>query len=472
MRDVELRNIADSPARWVCLIRVALAVFVALQCPVSLRAQSSSAELRQILERLEGLERANRELTEEVRALRGQLSAANITPAVEAAAAPEAGIPIDEQLAVQKRQLQEQAQTKVESGQRFPIRLKGMLLFNTYTNSKQGGGVQYPTLATHRGDASGAATLRQSAFGFDYQGPEVWNGGKLHASLLMDFFGGPAESTDLQLRLRTASMQVDWKTRSLMVGIDKPIFAPRDPTSLAQVGLSPLSGAGNLWMWIPQVRAEQNFRLSESSQVHAQVGVVQTKEVGSYQASDYVAEVEPTRPGMEGRVEFAHSFANGSRFELAPGFHISTSHVAHAAVPSRLYSVDWLISPWRSLSLTGAYYNGENVAHLGTGGAGQGFAVAGAQQVQPLHSQGAWTQLTYDATQRLSFHIFSGRQDSRNRVLPLGQIGINLAYGANFFYRMAPNVIVSLEASQVRTNYIGMGQRLNNHYDLALAYLF
>jgi len=31
---------------------------------------------------------------------------------------------------------------------------------------------------------------------------------------------------------------------------------------------------------------------------------------------------------------------------------------------------------------------------------------------------------------------------------------------------------LGIEASQVRTAYIGRGVRLNNHYDLALGYLF
>ena len=51
-------------------------------------------------------------------------------------------------------------------------------------------------------------------------------------------------------------------------------------------------------------------------------------------------------------------------------------------------------------------------------------------------------------------------------------MGKNLAYGANFFYRLAPNVLVSIEASQVRTSYVGGAPQLNNHYDLGLAYLF
>jgi hypothetical protein len=37
---------------------------------------------------------------------------------------------------------------------------------------------------------------------------------------------------------------------------------------------------------------------------------------------------------------------------------------------------------------------------------------------------------------------------------------------------VAPNVLMGLEASQLRTMYLGQGVRINNHYDLALAYLF
>jgi hypothetical protein len=381
-------------------------------------------------------------------------------------------VAVEEQVAMQKQQIEEQAQTKVESSQRFPVRLKGMLLFNTFLNSKQGGGAQYPSVASERGDASGGATLRQSIIGFDYQGPEIFGGGKLHASLLMDFFGGSGQPLDQALRIRTANVQVDWKSRSLSLGVDKPIFAPREPSSMAQVGISPLTGAGNLWMWIPQLRFEQNFRVSDTTQIRAQAGIVQTNEVPSYQAIDYVAEVEPTRPGAEGRVEFSHSFGNGARIEIAPGFHVSTSHVAHAPVPSRLLSMDWLVSPWRMLQFTGAWYTGQNVSHLGTGGIGQGFAVFAEQDVKPLHSQGGWTQLAIPATERLSFHLFSGLQNDNNPELPKGQIGRNLSYGINFFYHLAPNLVMSLEASQVRTTYIEMGHRLNNHYDLGFAYLF
>ena len=53
-----------------------------------------------------------------------------------------------------------------------------------------------------------------------------------------------------------------------------------------------------------------------------------------------------------------------------------------------------------------------------------------------------------------------------------GGIARNLAYGANVFYKLSPNVITSFETLQTRTTYLLFGQRLNNHYDLAFAYLF
>ena len=48
----------------------------------------------------------------------------------------------------------------------------------------------------------------------------------------------------------------------------------------------------------------------------------------------------------------------------------------------------------------------------------------------------------------------------------------NFVYAGNIMYKLAPNVLAALEAAQTRTEYLGSVLRLNNHYDLALAYLF
>ena len=89
-----------------------------------------------------------------------------------------------------------------------------------------------------------------------------------------------------------------------------------------------------------------------------------------------------------------------------------------------------------------------------------------------VHSTGGWAQIRVPITARLAWDVYGGQQDDRNSDLAYGYIAKNQGYFSNLMYRIAPNVIVSLEGGQVRTTYLGMGNRLNDHYDLAVAYLF
>src|SRR5262249_981763 len=143
---------------------------------------------------------------------------------------------------------------------------------------------------------------------------------------------------------------IDWKSRSFMVGLEKPIFAPREPNSLAQVGVSPLTGTGNLWLWVPQAKFEQKFQFGEKTRLRAQVGMIATHESLALQASSYSPQVASSaRPGVEGRFEFSHGAEGGRRIEIAPGFHFSETHVADTSVASNLVSADWFFNPLSKL---------------------------------------------------------------------------------------------------------------------------
>ncbi len=434
----------------------ALACLALCLAPVSLCAQTAP-DLAKILQRLDRLEQENRALSEQVRALQAQLGApAPVPPTVE------------ERLDIQQQRVEEQAQTKVEASQKFPIRLAGMALFNAFANSKQSGGVDYPVTAAPAGAGHDGATVRQTILGLEFDGPRAIWGGKVNGSVYMDFFAGGTSST---MRIRTASVEIAWKDRSVAAGLEKPIFNPREPSSLAQVGVSPLTGAGNLWLWLPQVRIEQEVRLGASSGVRAQLGVVQTREIGPYAGT---AAVEAARPAAEGRVNFHHKLDEERRVEIAAGFHASTTHAGGQSIPSNLFAMDWFFNPWKAVEFSGVFYSGQNVAHLGSG-TRQGFAVYqdyGKTYGYAVESKGGWGQLTLHVLPRLDFHLFTGQVDDANHDLAAGGIGKNLLFGGNAYFRVAPNVLMGLEASQLRTMYLGQGVRINNHYDLALAYLF
>jgi len=325
------------------------------------------------------------------------------------------------------------------------------------------------------GDETGDGTLRQSTLGLLYNGSQTFLGGKISGSVFMDFFGGSTASLNHLLRLRTAAISVEWKNTSILVGQDKPIISPRDPDSFAQVGYSPLTGAGNLWLWQPQVRLEQRFSLGENTGVRAQAGVFVTSSLDypMYQANAYGApppQQEYSRPGTEDRIELWHRWGDTQRFEIAGGYHFNENRVVETVFPSEVYSLDWFLRPIPKLEFSGMFFHGQNVATLGA--LPQGFMITPGGSILAVHSTGGWAQIRIPITTRLAFDIYGGQQDDRNSDLGYGYIGKNQGYFSNLMYRIAPNVIVSLEGGQVRTTYVGLGNRVNDHYDLAVAYLF
>jgi hypothetical protein len=457
-----------------------------------LRAQETAqapADLAAILARLDKLERENRELAQEVKALRTRLdgtaeATAEGTAAIPlpdpphghpgsdgkpgsdpASGQPAAPQSLDDKVAIDQQRIEEMAQTKVEASEHFPIRLTGMALFNAFLDSRQSGSVQYPVVAANPGPGEAGATLRQTILGLDFRGPTTFWNGSIHGNVYMDFF-----ASGNVVHMRTGEIEIDWLTRSIMVGVEKPIFNPREPSSLAQVGVSPLTGAGNLWLWLPQVRLEQDFRFAENTGLRAQMGVIQTREAGPYAGSTFTGTVEAARPGLEGRYEFFHNLDNDRHLEIAAGFHTSTTRAAGFSIPSRLFSLDWGIVPFRKLEFSGAFYEGQNVAPLGEGYA-QGFGLYDGE-AEAVHSRGGWGQLTLHVLPRVDVHLFSGEQNDNANNLLAGNIARNLLFGGNVFFRVAPNVLLGPEVTQLRTLYLAQGVRINNHYDLALAYLF
>jgi hypothetical protein len=428
-------------------------------------APQTSPDLQKIFDRLDKLEDENQKLLDEIHALRNELAAARNTEAPTPAST--ASTNDAERLAVQENRTAELEQSKVAASQRFPISLTGMLLFNAFANGRNSGGAQDPVAAgPGPSAATDGASVQQTILGLKFNGPSLPGGGNASGSIYMDFFGGGSGYS--VMRLRTAALDLNWKNFTITVGQDKPIISPRDPTSLAQVGVAPLAAAGNLWDWNPQVRVERRFSFGENTGLKAQAGVYLTAENYSTALPEYATTLEHSRPAYQGRFEFFHGDSN-RRIEIAPGFSIGATHVAGTSVPSRIASLDWLVRPLPLLEFSGEAFNGEDVGGLG---ALPGFDILPSDAVIPVHSHGEWGQLALFPAPRLSFHVYLGEQSNRPSDVAPYTIQRNFVYAANVMYKLAPNVVAALEAAQTRTQYLDSMLRLNNHYDLALAYLF
>jgi hypothetical protein len=459
------------PKRWPLIV----ALF-----PFLLPAQERG-DFQQILQRLDQLEQENHNLAEEVHALRAEIAGTRLPPANPAPAQADAAaagtpvnvspVPMEERVAVEEQRTEELSQTKVEAAQRMPVTLAGMVLFNSFVNGRASGGAQDPLAASLSDNISrGGASFSQSIIGLRLQGPRILGGGQVRGSIDLDLWGGTASSLNHLVRMRVATIQVDWKSTTVTVGQDKPLIAPRDPDSLAQVAFSPLTSAGNLWLWSPQARVEQRFAMGDNAGLRAQASVYETSEPSGGVAPQYQASLSTASPGVEGRFEFWDQYASRGRIEIAPGFHVSETKVGGISIPSRLFTIDWMLQPLAKWRFTGTYFHGRNAG--GVGGLRQGFTFASINQFTAVHASGGWAQLSFLATKRLTFNSYAGQESDRTADLLAGQISRNFVYAVNSQYSLGPNILLGLEVSQARTAYTGGRIRLLNHYDLALAYLF
>ena len=432
----------------------------------------SQSVMMQILQRLDALERENHELINEVHSLKQQLDASQAQSAKASSSTGPASstATVEDRLTVAEHRIAEQAQTKVEASQKFPISLNGMLLFNGFANSGAPEAENANEYGLLSGPVRAGATVRQTLLGFDFQGPALPDGGRINASFMMDFWGGSANPSAGWPRIRRADISLDWQNRTFMVGQDKPLISPYQPDSLAEVGIPPLAGAGNLWVWLPQTRYEERVHLGTKNGLTAQAALMQTGENYESVRAPYTSSLEQARPGLEGRLAFWHKFDEVRRFEIGSGFHTSSSHVAGTSVPSHIASLDWRIVPFSKLSFSGTVYTGQNVASLGA--LGNGFTITSNGTVHPVHSSGGWAQVSVPITNRLTINLFGGLEDDRGGYINPYNIVRNLTYASNLMYHLGPNVVLGLEALQMRTRYFSGITEIHNHYDVALGYLF
>jgi hypothetical protein len=453
-----------------------LGAFLLVAGTVSAQGVSS---IDAVAERLDGLERQNAELREQLGILRQELERLKQTPADSGGPAAARVDALEERVDLHEGRISEQEQVKTQSGQRVPMRLTGALLFSLFRNSEHGAlaGNDYPVAArTDSAPATWAGTLRRSIIGAEFQTREGLLGGQFRGSIFTDLTEAGDALTNIQPRLRTALIEGRWKRFSVTAGQDKPIFSVREPTSLAQVQFAPLNGAGNFWLYRPQVRFEQTLPLGARREFRARIGVSQAPETGGTIPPESRASLEPRRAALEGHFQVAYELDSVRRIEIGSGFHRSSTHVLGTFVPADLISLDWFVKPAPWAEFTGAVFTGENMSKGGSSGFAQGHAIItlapGVFQPVAVARHGGWTQLTLVPIPRLTVNLQAGVDHAENDYLLPTSLTRNRVFAVNSFYRIAPNVLWGFELGYVTTTFKDGQSPSYTHQDIHVAYLF
>ena len=316
---------------------------------------------------------------------------------------------LEQQQQLLSTRVDQQYQTKVESGSKYRVRLSGLILFNA---SSTRGGVDdqdVPMLAEQRGagDSGGtiSATMRQTLVNLDVFGPQVF-GAKSSAQMQFDFFGGFANTLDGVAmgiaRMRVARAQLDWDKWSLTFGQDKPFISPNTPTSLATLGTPAFGYSGDLWTWTPQVVAERRWHTTEDIGAKLQFGVMDpfSGQLPSDAFGRYPEHGEESRtPAFTARQSF--EFGTGPQKSVigAGAYFARHDYGFDRVVDGWAGTLDWNLILGKHFENSGAFYRGQAIGGMwgaiGTTAVFNGSPYNSANQPVPVNTVGGWTQLKF-----------------------------------------------------------------------------
>lgn len=403
---------------------------------------------------------------------------------------------LEEQYQLLSGKIDDQYQTKVESASKYRMRISGIVLTNLFSNQGTVDNLDIPALAFPRpvGDSGGSfgATLRQSEIGVEVFGPRV-AGARTRADLEADFAGGfadvPNGVNSGLMRLRTATMHMDWDNTSLVVGQDGIFFSPSSPTSFATLAQPALSYAGNLWSWVPQIRVEHRFDWGENSSLLLQGGILDpvSGEIPGTSAYRNAGPGESSRqPAYGTRVAWTHTvFGQPLRFGVG-GFYGRQDYGFERTINAWAVMGDLEVPLGSRVSISGKFYRGRALGGL-YGGIGQSVLFAtsdvtnGYTEVIGLNSVGGWAQLKYRPFSKLEVNAAFGMDNPYAKDLEYFQYPYtyggtvwtrNRSGFANVIYRPRSDLLFSAEYRQIETNALTTGLSAAGHLNLAMGVLF
>lgn len=301
-------------------------------------------------------------------------------------------------IAALQTQMAEQAQggARTRSGAR--LELSGRVMVKAFGNSRRVNNVDNPQFVLADPDpASGVPSrgigmaIRESQLGLRIDVAEIL-GGAFTGDLDADFYGGQLPSSGGRTfplaRLRTARGIVRWGGAELLVGQESPLVNGLNPASLSAVGTPLFATAGNLWLWLPQLR------LGVASQGRVRFGLQAAMlaptsgDAAAAFDTDYDLAERTQRPFLQARASARWGDGDMTR-DLGCGVHQGWLMSGATRVNSRALACDAMLPITEQLELRGEYYTGQALRGLGGGGIGQNFTTtAGA-----LETTGGWAQV-------------------------------------------------------------------------------
>lgn len=470
----------------------------------------TQAQLEQSQRQLEQMRSALVDLQRQVAESQGSATGGGATTAATQSGGSAYGISADleelrERQAMQESQIATHEQAKVESASKYPVKLTGLVLFNSFVNTRQVDMPATPTLALP-GPGSTGASMKQTILGFDAQGPHLL-GAQSYADLRIDFAGtlqstagGSSDSTPYAaaasfLRLRTAHAGLQWGHTVVGFSLDRPILSPEAPTSLTAVAEPALAWSGNLWTWNPQVGVTHDVPVGNSTTLRLQSALIDVGDA-PYSLSllplgtppvPAPSSAEQSRwPGVQSRIALLRADGNEEGNRIGVGGYFSPHRSAlNYSYDAWATSVDTHVRLPLRFQLSGSGYRGAALGGLG-GGAYKDFAYrsdadTGGYYFRALDDVGGWAQLKEKFGDKIQVNAAAGLDElfahqMRRYAVAGGTMYQNLlanrTYAANVLYSPSAYLLFSLEYRHLQSTPITGAAASSDVIGIAAGYKF
>jgi hypothetical protein len=394
--------------------------------------------------------------------------------------------------------VEEQRQTKVESGSKFRLKLSGIALFNAFDNTGNVDNLDLPAIAVPKraGFPEGGlgASLRQSIIGLTGIGPEIF-GARASGDLQMGFYGGLPSgytaTTSGIANLRIARIRFDWNNTSAIAGLDYPFFSPNLPTTYMSVAVPGFASAGNLWTWTPTIRVEHRFG-GAGSPFKVEAGLLDPSSNINYTTNNNLRVASPSESSRYPTYAVHVSYDRKSE-ERPVSFGVGGVYS-----PQKFFggyreegwgaTTDWKFGLLSRTELSGQFFTGRGID--GFGGVPenpyplQNPAYYNAF-IAPLLANvgviGGWSQLKFRWNAQNEFNVAAGTGGRKSAALrqilgtsfpaPLIPARNEMIF-ANYIFRPRSDLVFSAEYRRIRTYEVTGAPDSAGQVGLALGFLF
>jgi hypothetical protein len=371
-------------------------------------------------------------------------------------------------------QMSEQAAGGVTTRSGARLQLNGRVLVKAFGNARAVNNVDNPQfveedagpLVSNRGIGM---TIRETRLGLVVTVPEAL-GGSFTGDVDVDFYGGQVPSSGGRtfplIRMRTARGIVRWSQTELLVGQESPLISGLNPVTLGAVGTPTFATAGNLWLWLPQVRfgVAQNMSTNVRWGLQSAVLAPTSGDPSAPHDTDYDVAERSQRPFLQGRLHLSFGEADMMR-EIGCGIHYGHLElILDQRAISRAFACDVMLPVTDRLELRGEYFTGQGLRGLGGGGIGQNFTPG--NEIVP--TEGGWAQINAVPLTLLRVGAGCGTDQPDHQLATRRR---NDACAAHAVLHPVGPIFFGVEARRIRTTY-SSGRYTNDHVTAAFGFEF